>query len=86
MDMSDDEFLEYVWFHSRTPMALFFVDDANRLLSLAGRQYRVTQHEFVSIKQNEADVLIRHAKEAIVDGKRDRHCAIHNQPKEIADR
>lgn len=40
-EMTYKELLDYVWYHSETPRALFHSDHINRVLALAGNGLRV---------------------------------------------
>ena len=40
-EMTDEQLLNYVWYHSKTERALFHGDHINRVLELAGDERRV---------------------------------------------
>lgn len=65
---TDEEFLGYVEFHSKSERALFHVDDANRLFELAGSSKRFVSFgggmiDFVPLHYSVIEDILREAKE-----------------------
>ena len=63
-DWSNEEFLDYVKWHSRTERAAFCGAHIKRLFALAGRSAPadVTDRHFLSVRSDVADQLIAEAK------------------------